>query len=100
MQIIIDSKLYDTETATEIDDCFNSSVEYNFDGNQVIERLFRTEKGQWFMTCQSRGMAKRYHLLDNDKEFMLMDTGQALVWCEARKIEPKIVQQHFKLKEG
>jgi len=100
MQIIIESKLYDTQTAKEIEECFDSCFGTHSDANRVIERLFKTKKGQWFMTCESWGEGSRYHLLDVDIDARLMDDDQALVWCEVRKIKPEIVQKHFKLEEG
>ena len=57
MKKIVDGKRYDTETAEEI--AYHSNDLPTNDFNWYEERLFRTQKGNWFIAGEG-GAASRY----------------------------------------
>lgn len=56
MQKLIDGKLYDTETATKLGEWWNNYPLNDF--NYCVEKLYRTQKGTYFLHGDGGAMSK------------------------------------------
>lgn len=78
MKQVIEGKLYDTETATEI--CRRDNGRGNGDFSYVREALYRTKKGRFFLAGEGGAMT---HYAER--------CGQNC-WSEGRKIIPQDIE--------
>lgn len=95
MKAIINSKRYDTETATEV--ACKSHGRYN-DFNWQKETLYRTEKGNFFLHGEG-GAASDYSKSTGDgmtsgERIIPLKDDEAFAWA-ARKGLPEICEEYF-----
>lgn len=96
MTQIIDGKVYDTETATEL---ANDSYSYPGDFDYWDETLYRTEKGAYFLAGEggpNTGYRETVSLncWQGGSEIRPLSKGEALKWAE-RHASMKLVEQEF-----
>ena len=96
MQAIINSKRYDTDTATEIaeyDNGFNGG-----DFHLVVERLYKTDKGAYFLACSGGALSKYADIGGNyrieGKQIRPLSNYETIQWLE-KHVETDVLNQQF-----
>jgi hypothetical protein len=87
MKKIIDGRLYNTETATELGDFWNGLGVNDF--NSLSETLYRKKNGELFLYVQGGAMTEYSHPLGNNmycsgEEIIPFTEEQARDWAEVR----------------
>lgn len=100
MKKILNGKSYDTETAVKFPDYFISGAANDFEF--VLEKLYKTNSGQWFLCIKAGERAATYKLYEVclGEGITLMDDNEALQWCEHRDLDTEIIAEHFEIEEG
>lgn len=97
MKQVINTKLYDTESAEQI--AKHSNHAPTSDYNYLRETLYKTDSGQYFLHGRG-GAASKYARSTGDglissEEIIVMSDEEALSWCEERQIDGEIVAEEF-----
>jgi hypothetical protein len=97
MKKVIDRKIYNTETATEIHHYWNGRGTSDF-GN-VSEWLYRTPKGAYFLHGKGGPMTQYGVPVGNNgrgggEDIVLMTKGEAIEWLSAHDGE-EAIEEHF-----
>lgn len=96
MRRIIDGKVYDTETATEVAHYWNGLAGNDF--RNVSERLYITKKGNWF-TAGHGGPMSKYSVSNGNSTsggdgLEPISQEAALRWLE-RNDETEAIEKYF-----
>jgi hypothetical protein len=96
MKRIIDGKVYNTETSELIEEWSNGLFANDF--NHAYENLYKSKKGQLFMT----GNTVFVHSVDNiANDICLMTEENVLEWMQLRKIDADLlIKLDIKIEEG
>lgn len=97
MKKVIDGKLYNTETATEITSYSNNLGANDF--NNLSETLYKTDNGNWFLKGTGGAMTKYSVSIGNggrsgSSTIIALTEQEAFQWCETND-EIKVIEQHF-----
>lgn len=96
MKLIINSKRYDTETATRVAH-YTNDLPYN-DGHYVRESLCLTGKGNWFLYCEGGSLSQYSEVRGNfsfsGETLRALSQEDAQRWLEDRKLVEKL-EQYF-----
>jgi len=97
MKRVIDGKLYDTGTALEVATWNNGH--YPGDFHRCEETLYGTRKGAWFLHGEGGALSAYAEAHGNDRcggeALVPMTREQAFEWCQQRKVDPDVIQEHF-----
>ena len=97
MKQVINSKLYDTESAEELASYSNHKPKSDFD--YVREVLYKTDAGQYFLHADGGAASKHAEKVGNlttpNEELIPMSDEEALSWCEERQIDGEMVIEEF-----
>lgn len=98
MKKIIGGKIYNTETAEQIDRWSNGASCTDF--NHCTETLFRSKKGAWFLYGEGGAMSRYAISLEGGKSFgggkdiVPMSNAEAREWLEQHECTDAI-ETHF-----
>ena len=102
MRKVIDGKVYDTKTATNIAIWEPNPDTGNF--HYICETLCRTRKGKYFVHGCGHGFTK-WAWSDGRNSGMgegiePLTDDEALHWCEKRGVSADIIEELFKISEA
>ena len=102
MKLIINGKIYNTDTATRIGNRQHSNQgDFHYEDTD----LYRTPKGaffvqgtggaysRWSQPCGSNGMS-------GGSGIQALTTAEALAWCEDAGIDADVITQYFSVEEA
>lgn len=97
MKKVINGKVYNTETATEIDTYSNSY--YTSDFNYFSETLYKTKKGNYFIHGVGNASSKYSCSVGNNgrggsSEIIPLSESEAMNWLEENG-DPEIIEKEF-----
>lgn len=97
MKKVIDGKVYNTETAIEID--YYSSNYYCNDFNYFSETLYKTKKGNYFLFGSGNAMSKYSCSVGNNgrggsSDIIALTESEAMEWMEEHG-DPEIMEKEF-----
>ncbi|EJF08011.1 hypothetical protein [Pontibacter sp. BAB1700] len=96
MQKIINGKLYDTETATEVASYWNNLSANDF--RRELEELYITKKGAWFLYGEGGPLSHYAKYSENQSwgssEIIALTPDEAYEWCE-RHNKVKVIERYF-----
>lgn len=100
MKRVIDGKIYDTETATLIDEAAASCSLSDF--GYWEESLYRTPRGRYFIAGSGGPMSRWARQIEMNTwsggaGIEPLSESEALHWCEERGIDAETIGEHFKL---
>lgn len=100
MKKIIQGKLYDTETATEVHEWDNGYSPTNF--YFCEETLFRTPKGAWFLFGRGGAFSKYSHAVDGGGtgggwDITPLTPEEAREWLETHDEEAETIAKYFQI---
>ena len=102
MKRIIDAKTYNTETATHIANASSSCGKSDF--NWWDEDLYRSPKGQYFVSGEGHAMSRWSESYGNmsgpGSGIELLTREEAIAWCERNDIKVSLVEAEFGLEAG
>lgn len=99
MKKIINGKVYNTDTATLIGQWDNGK--YTNDIFYSYGNLYKTKGGQYFLTGDSQFIFEINPSDNVDSHHMwLLDSPDALKWCEYRDIDADIIIAEFNISEA
>ena len=102
MKKVIDGKLYDTETATEIASFDNGRGWDDF--HHLNETLYITKKGQHFLYgiggAMSKYSEKSGNMTHGTENIELLNAIEAREWAESNNIDADIIAKHFDVEIG
>lgn len=97
MKRVINGKLYNTETATDIASYSNGLSTRDF--GHIRETLYRTDNGNYFVFGRGGPKTKYANHSGNgtsgSKEIIPKTDEEALQWCEKRDIDGETVVDEF-----
>jgi hypothetical protein len=99
---VINGKVYNTETATQIGtDSYNGSTS---DFQWWDETLYKTKKGQFFLSGEGGPMSRWSRSCGNNStsggsDIVLLSDAEALEWAEAH-MDADEIAEHFTVEEG
>lgn len=97
MKRVRDRRLYDTEQADQIAEY--APITDRGDFNYLIERLYRTPEGEYFLHGKGGASTKYRKRISgghtDGEELRLLTEEEALDWCEHRSIDGDIVVKEF-----
>ena len=97
MKKIIDGKIYDTETATEIADWSNSYGLSDF--KHCSETLYKTTKGAYFVYGEGGANSRWAEPVGNMRGYgdgiQPMNPAEALGWCETHDVDADVIAAEF-----
>ncbi len=106
MKKIIDGKTYNTDTATLVGHCYDSSVPCG-DFNYCEEQLFITKKGQFFIAGYGGALSKYSQPSGSNgsqggSDITLLSPSEARGWCEKYQdyLEDGVYETYFPVEEG
>ncbi len=95
-------EIYNTETAEEIANWGNGLGCGDF--RHCDETLFKTKKGQFFLSGEGGPMSKWSrpcgNMTSDGDGIELLSISDALAWCEDKDIDTDTVEIHFNIEEG
>ncbi|MCK6574668.1 hypothetical protein L6V77_26645 [Myxococcota bacterium] len=96
MRQVINRKVFDTETATMIDEWSNGFTSSDF--HYVWEGLFQTKAGAFFVAWKGGPMSeysvKKGNEFSGSRGIKLVDRDGAYQWCEDRT-RFEVIERHF-----
>lgn len=97
MKAVINGKLYNTETATEIAHNWNGLSVSDF--RSIDETLFITKKGRFFLKGEG-GPMTRYarpagNMTAGGSGIIPLSAEEALSWCENHSVDPDEIRKLF-----
>lgn len=102
MKKIINGKVYNTETATLI-----ARASSDYDGSNLkwwSEDLYKTPRGNWFISGVGNAMSRWNTRYDNmrgpGEGIEVLTESDALEWCERNGIKASIIEANFTVEEG
>lgn len=102
MKKVIDGKMYNTETATEISSAGNSLGRGDF--RHYYETLYRTKKGAFFLYGEGGPMTKYGQpcgdMTEGGDGFFVLSNREALSWCERHEVEADTIAELFEVEEA
>ena len=94
MKKIIDGRMYNTETATELGDFWNGLGASDF--NSLSETLYRKKNGEFFLYGEGGAMSKYSQLFGNEscggEEIIPLTEEQAKHWAEKNLDADKYIE--------
>ena len=97
MKRVIDCLIYDTDTAKKIAAWSNDLGSGDF--NDCFERLYRTEKGNFFVAGEGRPNTRwnkpAGSMRTGGEGIIAMTEQEAIVWCETHEIDGDTIVKHF-----
>lgn len=97
MKQVMDRTLYDTETAEQI--ATYAPLTDRGDFNYLIERLYRTQAGEYFLHAEGGAGTKWAEKISNISKpretLELLTEEEALDWCEEREINGDIILEEL-----
>lgn len=97
MKRVINGKIYNTSTATEVASFSNGF--YGNDFRNMEETLYKTKKGAWFLAGEGGPMSKYSQPCGNmtggGKGMEVLTADEALEWLEEKE-ETAAIEEHFK----
>lgn len=102
MKKVINGKIYNTETATEIEQWDNGLSRNDF--GWCNESLYVTRKGAYFV-YGAGGALSRWGQSCGDgrcggKGLEVLTKQEALEWCETHDVDADVIGQYFEVAEG
>jgi len=103
MKKVIDGKVYNTETATEVGSWDNGCNGGDFD--QCSVALYKSKAGQFFL-AGSGGARSKYsrscgtNLVGGGEGMELLSEAEALAWCEEHDVDADEIAKHFAVTDG
>lgn len=102
MKKVIDGKVYDSETATHIDNWDNGYTRGDF--HWCDEDLYVTKKGTFFLYGQGGPLSSWAVSSGNErtggKDIRVLSKGEALSWCETHNVDIGTISKFFDIEEG
>jgi hypothetical protein len=103
MKKIIDGKIYDTKTATEVASYWNHLGTGDF--RWYSEALYRTRRGNFFLSGEGGAMTRWSHSCgDNSvcggEGIEPMSPDEAREWCEEHDVDADTIEEYFEVEEA
>ena len=102
MKQIVDGKICNTETATEIATWSNGLNSNDF--NSLCESLYKTKKGMLFLFAKGGASTWCAARVENSRtagvKFMSFSKQDAIDWAEKRSIDPDTIASEIDLEEA
>lgn len=103
MKKVIDGKIYNTETATEIARWDNGMS--NNDFGWCDESLYVTKNGAYFVYGAGGALSRWSAPCGNNgaqggKNVEVLTKAEALRWCEEHDVAADTITEHFEVQEG
>ena len=97
MRAIVKGKVYDTSTAAAIAGA--ESIEPQCDFHFWRERLYRTQKGAWFLAAEGGALSQ---WADNGygRRIVPMSANDVLRWAEKHQIQACVIERHLEVEEA
>lgn len=102
MKRVINGKVYNTETATEV---ASDSYGYGNDFHAWDETLYRTPKGAYFLRGSGGARTKwgeqvSQNTWSGGEGIEVLTEAEALEWCERHQVDPDVIAAQFEVEEG
>lgn len=103
MKKVIDGKIYNTETATQIA-AWDNGV-YGNDFRACEETLYVTKKGAYFVHGEGGAMSRWARSVGSNGScggsgIEVLSAAHALEWCETHGVDADIIAKHFEVDEA
>lgn len=103
MKKVINGKVYNTETATQIANWDNGV--YGSDFNACDESLYVTKKGTYFVAGEGGALSRWSESCGSNgrqggEGMEVLTKAEALEWCETHDVDADTIAEHFEVEEG
>lgn len=103
MKKVINGKVYNTETATQIANWDNGI--YGSDFQACDETLYVTSKGAYFVHGEGGAMSRWSQPCGSNgtsggSGIEVLSQAEALEWCENHGVDADVIAEHFEIEEG
>lgn len=103
MKKVIDGKVYNTETATQIANWDNGV--YGRDFRACDESLYVTKKGTYFVHGEGGGLSRWSQPCGSNgscggEGIEVLSKKAALQWCEEHGVDADVIAENFEVEEG
>ena len=98
MKQIIDGKVYNTETATEVGAEYSNGLGCS-DFRNVTAQLYKTKNGRFFLAGEGGAMSifsqPCGNMTGGGEGIIAMTKEEALEWAETHEVGPDDIEKHF-----
>ena len=103
MKKVIDGKVYNTETATQIANWDNGC--YGGDFSACEETLYVTKNGTYFVHGEGGAMSRWSRSCGSNsvcggEGVEVLSKKAALEWCEEHDVDADVIAEYFEVEEG
>lgn len=102
MKQVIDGKVYNTDTATEIADYYNGLSHSDF--GRVQESLYKTKKGAFFLAGEGGPMSKYSrpcgNMTSGGSGVFPLTENEARTWAEEHDVDADMIEEVFNVEEA